>query len=121
MLGTIKPVRALDRQSIRAMILLDVRINNAHDLGRFQLEHVMPRSVSSASLRQPTNVTLPRDLLRQARELDINLSQACERGLSAEIIAAREKRWLEENAEAFDDWNDHVEQHGLPLAAFRQF
>jgi post-segregation antitoxin (ccd killing protein) len=34
-------------------------------------------------LRMPrtTNVTLPEGLLREARDLDINLSAACERGL----------------------------------------
>ena len=32
--------------------------------------------------RRPTNVTLPEALLREARDLGINLSQACERRLN---------------------------------------
>ena len=71
--------------------------------------------------RRATNVTLPDTLLQLARHLDINLSQACERGLAAEVAEARARRWLEENQQAMDEWNAHVEEHGLPLAAFRSF
>jgi len=53
--------------------------------------------------------------------MGINLSQACERGLAAEVAGARRSRWLQENREAMEAWNDHVAEHGLPLAAFRQF
>jgi antitoxin CcdA len=66
-------------------------------------------------------VTLPETLLHDAREMGINLSQACERGLAAEVADARRQRWLEENKGAMDAWNGHVAEHGLPLAAFRQF
>ena len=57
----------------------------------------------------------------EARELDINVSQACERGLAAEVGAAKAQRWLGENRAAMEAWNEYVEQHGLPLAEFRQF
>ena len=82
----------------------------------------MPRSATTVSgSRRPTNVTLPDALLRDARELGINLSQACERGLVAEVTAVRRQRWLEQNQEAIQSYNDYVAQHGLPLAAYRQF
>lgn len=81
----------------------------------------MLRPAASASPRRATNVTLPETLLREAREMGINLSQACERGLAAEVANARRQRWLEENRDAMVAWNDHVAEHGLPLAAFRQF
>ena len=82
----------------------------------------MPRSTPAvAGSRRPTNVTLPDALLRDARVLGINLSQACERGLVAEVAAVRRQRWLEENHDAIRDWNEHVTQNGLPLAAYRQF
>jgi hypothetical protein len=29
--------------------------------------------------------------------------------------------WREENREAFAFWNAHLEEHGLPLARYRQF
>lgn len=81
----------------------------------------MSRSAATTSLRRATNVTLPETLLREAREIGINLSQACERGLTAEIADTRRRRWVEENREAVDAWNEYVAEHGLPLAAFRQF
>jgi antitoxin CcdA len=78
----------------------------------------MPRP---AAPRRATNVTLPEPLLRDARDLGINLSQACERGLAAAVADARRQRWLDANRGAMDAWNDHVAAHGLPLDAFRQF
>jgi antitoxin CcdA len=85
------------------------------------MPHPAPRTPPSTSPRRATNVTLPETLLRDAREMGINLSQACERGLAAEVAESRRRRWLEENREAMDAWNEHVAAHGLPLAAFRQF
>jgi antitoxin CcdA len=85
----------------------------------------MPRSTAipsiSASPRRATNVTLPEALLREARALDINLSQACERGLAIEVAATRRHRWVEENRGAMDAWNEHVAAKGLPLPAYRSF
>jgi len=86
----------------------------------------MPRLDFSAaqqasSPRRATNVTLPETLLREARALEINISQACERGLSAEVAEAKAKQWLQENRAAMDAWNDYVEQNGLPLSEYRQF
>ena len=86
----------------------------------------MPRPVSPAistalSPRRATNVTLPETLLREAREMGINLSQACEHGLAQAVVEKRRHRWLDENWDAMDAWNGHVAQHGLPLAAYRQF
>lgn len=81
----------------------------------------MPRPAVSTSPRRPTNLTLPETLLRDARDMGINLSQACERGLAAEVADARRRRWLAENRAAMDAWNGHVAEHGLPLAAYRQF
>ena len=74
-----------------------------------------------SSLRRATNVTLPEALLREARSLGINLSQACEHGLAAAVAEHRRARWLEENRDAIEAWNEHVAEHGLPLAAYRQF
>lgn len=76
---------------------------------------------AAPSRRRATNVTLPETLLRDAREMGINLSQACECGLAAAVAEQRRQRWLEENREAMDAWNGHVGEHGLPLAAYRQF
>lgn len=60
-------------------------------------------------------------LLREARQLNINLSQACERGLSAAVLEMKAAQWRQENQAAMDAWNAHVEEKGLPLAEYRQF
>ncbi|MBS3025357.1 type II toxin-antitoxin system CcdA family antitoxin [Acidiphilium multivorum] len=80
-----------------------------------------PSDRTVASSRRATNVTLPAALLQDARSLGINLSQACEQGVATAVAAARRQRWLDENRAAFQAWNEHVESHGLPLAAYRQF
>ena len=71
--------------------------------------------------RRPTNVSLPSDLIEEARRLDINISQACEQGLEERVKTALREAWLEENREAIEYWNAWVEEHGLPLAEYRQF
>jgi antitoxin CcdA len=86
----------------------------------------MPRTATARrpdapTLRRATNVTLPDALLREARDLEVNLSQACEAGLTAEVAAAKARRWLAENQAALEAWNEHVERHGLPLSEFRSF
>lgn len=74
-----------------------------------------------STLRRATNVSLRADLTEEARRLEINISQACETGLAAEVKKAREAKWIEENWEAIQSSNAYVEKHGLPLARYRQF
>jgi antitoxin CcdA len=90
------------------------------------MEIAMPRfsalgSQQVAPLRERTNVTLSESLLKEARELKINLSQACERGLAAEVSETKAQRWLQENQAAINAWNAYVEEHDVPLAEYRQF
>jgi antitoxin CcdA len=83
----------------------------------------MPRKnpLTPAATRRPTNVTLPDSLLGEARELKINVSQACERGLAQAVAETKTQQWQAENQVAIEAWNQYTEQHGLPLARFRQF
>jgi antitoxin CcdA len=71
--------------------------------------------------RKPVNVSLGEDLVVEAKALGLNLSQACERGLVAEVKRERERRWLEENGEAIKLTNQWVKEHGLPLEKYRVF
>ena len=73
------------------------------------------------SPRRATNVSLPENLVAEARTLKVNVSQACERGLAAEVRRSKEQAWLKENRAALDAWNDFIEANGLPLAEYRQF
>jgi antitoxin CcdA len=87
---------------------------------RGTLSHFVPSELGTDG-RKPTNLSLPRTLVTEAKRLGISVSRACERGLIEEIADVKAKRWLEENREAIASWNDYVETHGLPLAKYRQF
>ena len=76
---------------------------------------------AKAPFRRPTNISLDAQMIEDAKELGINISRACEQGLSEEIRAERNRRWKEENREAIEGWNAWVEEHGLPLERFRLF
>ncbi len=71
--------------------------------------------------RRVTNVTLPVDLVSRALALRLDISQACEQGLEAEIAPSQGAQWLEENRQALSSSNDYVERNGLPLSEFCQF
>ncbi|WP_291718242.1 type II toxin-antitoxin system CcdA family antitoxin [Magnetospirillum sp. 64-120] len=71
--------------------------------------------------KKPTNLSINASLLEAAKQMKINVSKACERGLQMQIAEIQAKRWQQENAEALDSSNAFVEANGLPLAKFRQF
>lgn len=71
--------------------------------------------------RRPTNVSLDARLVEEARQLEINISRACEEGLEKTVREERRRRWIEENREAMEASNEYVRQHGLPLAKYRMF
>ncbi|MDB5407893.1 MAG: hypothetical protein JWL84_2805 [Rhodospirillales bacterium] len=75
----------------------------------------------SAAPKRATNVSLNESLLAEARELQINVSRAAERGVAQAILEKRAELWLVENKAALDSSNEYVEKHGLPLARYRQF
>jgi antitoxin CcdA len=83
---------------------------------RMNAPHKPPKSA-----RRATNVSLDSAYLAEARELGINISQACERGLAETLAEVRAQRWLEENREALESSNDYVRKNGLPLAHLRLF
>jgi antitoxin CcdA len=71
--------------------------------------------------KKATNLSINSDLLRQAKELNINLSKQVEGYLSELVRKAKEQQWLAENAEAIAAYNERVERDGLPLAQYRSF
>jgi antitoxin CcdA len=71
------------------------------------------------SPKRPTNLSLSVELVNEAKGLGINISQACEQGLHAEVRKMKREKWLEENMEALESSNEYVRKHGLPLARYR--
>jgi len=74
-----------------------------------------------ASPRKATNLSARPELVAEARELGINLSDVFERGLQLAIAEARAAAWLADNRDALDSSNEWVEANGLPLAGQRLF
>ena len=71
--------------------------------------------------KRATNLTIDPVLLDEARGLNINLSATFEASLREAVRKEKAARWLEENRAAIQSSNEWVEQHGLPLARYRQF
>jgi antitoxin CcdA len=71
--------------------------------------------------KKPTNVSLPAHLVDEAKRLGINLSQACEVGLSKTVRNALKEEWQRENREAIESWNKWVAENGMPYDEYRQF
>jgi antitoxin CcdA len=71
--------------------------------------------------KKPTNVSVNADLLRQARDLNINLSQALEERLIERILTERQRRWRDENKVAIEAYNRRVELEGVFGDDLRQF
>ena len=71
--------------------------------------------------KKATNLSLNSDLLRSARELDINLSAVMEEALEALVRKRLGERWLTENQEAIAAYNEHVEVHGVFSDGVRAF
>jgi antitoxin CcdA len=68
-----------------------------------------------------TNVSLDADLLRQARELGINLSAVLEDQLRDLVAASHRQRWLTKNRPAIADANSFLIRYGLWSDGHRQF
>lgn len=67
--------------------------------------------------RRPVNVTIDQQLVKDAKDQGVNLSQAAEEG----VRKALAEKWLEDNAEAIKSVNDWVDKNGLPLEKYRMF
>ena len=73
------------------------------------------------SAKKPTNLTLDRLLLTEARSFGVNLSQAAEAGLRNAVAKAKAQAWQRDNADALASSNAWADEQGLPLASYRQF
>lgn len=71
--------------------------------------------------KKATNLSINSDLLRQAKELNINLSQQVESFLSELVRKAKQQQWLAENAEAIAAYNERIEKEGVFSEGLRRF
>jgi len=75
----------------------------------------------AASIRKAANLSIDSALLSEAKSLAVNVSRAAEAGIADAVRKEKERLWKQENREALESSNRWVEEHGLPLAKYRQF
>jgi antitoxin CcdA len=71
--------------------------------------------------KRATNVSVRSDLLDSARKAGLNLSATLESALERALAEEKRKRWREENREAIESYNEHVEKHGTFSDDVRSF
>lgn len=78
-------------------------------------------SYDHSAPKKPINLSINSDLLRRAKALNLNLSASLEEALEAIVCRRLSEQWLEENREAIQSYNDHVEAHGVFSDGLRSF
>lgn len=72
-------------------------------------------------MRARVNLTVDDEVVREAREYDLNLSRIAEDALRHAVKLERNRRWVEENRAALDAYGREVEEHGCILDDYRMF
>lgn len=68
--------------------------------------------------KKQASFTIDKDLLRMARELKINASQAAEEGLRQAVKKRREEEWLIQARPAMDAHNKRIAEEGIAVKAY---
>ena len=71
--------------------------------------------------KKPTNVSINSELLRKAKEFDINLSATLEQALAEKVRQKQQELWLSANKNAIDDYNQYTEQNTSLSDSLRSF
>lgn len=69
--------------------------------------------IDHATPKKATNLTINRDLLAEARSLNINLSATLEWALTEKVRQIKRSQWRQDNREAIQACNELAEQNGL--------
>jgi antitoxin CcdA len=71
--------------------------------------------------KKPTNLTVNIELLNLAKGLNLNISAVLETALAETVKQKKREEWLEENSDAIDAYNEHIQEHGLFSDELRSF
>ena len=71
--------------------------------------------------KKSAKLSINSDLLRQAKEYRVNLSQTLELRLAELIREEKSRQWREENREAIVDYNCRIEKNGAFSDGLRRF
>ncbi len=85
-------------------------------------EHAMQINLFDARApKKSANLSINSDLLLQAKEYRINLSQALEQRLAELLRDEKQRIWKEENREAVEEYNRRIEAQGVFSDGQRMF
>ena len=71
--------------------------------------------------KKAVNLNANSDLIKTAKLVGVNLSQVFEEAVLATVKARLEQLWREESQGAIQDYNAHIEKHGVFAADKRRF
>lgn len=71
--------------------------------------------------KKATNLSINSDLLKKARDLEINLSAALEQALTHQLKTKQAQQWLEHNEGAIAAYNKSVDENGAFSDGLRSF
>jgi len=71
--------------------------------------------------KKPTNVSLNQDLVRLAKAQGLNVSRIAEAALAEAVREMARQAWIEDNAEAVEQYNERVRSHGTFSDGLRRF
>jgi antitoxin CcdA len=94
---------------------MKMRIHYAH------VAEAIMRKIALNAIRQPANLSIDSNLMREAKGLDVNVSRAAEAGIAEAVAAEKTRLWKLENRATMDAWNSYIEKNGIPLDEYRQF
>ena len=96
-----------------------MRVNYAHnEYGEKTVSNIV---FDRTAPKKSANLSINADLLQQAKELNINLSQTLEQHLAEIVRQAQRSRWLAENKSALDEYNRRIESRGTFSDGLRRF
>ncbi len=75
----------------------------------------------TSSRKKAVNLSIDANLLAEAKEAGINISEALERTLSNELKHDRWEKWRRENRAAIEAHNEFIREHGLLSDEWRKF
>jgi len=87
----------------------------------YKQEAIMLTLYDKNAPKKPANLSINSDLLRRAKDLDINLSAALEQALTSQLKAKQAQLWLEQNENAIGVYNKSVEENGVFSDGLRSF
>ncbi len=82
---------------------------------------MQPHLYDTSAPKKPANLSINGDLLQQAKEHRINLSQALESRLEELLREEKQRQWQKDNQAAVEEYNRRIEARGAFSDGLRHF